>query len=96
VSGIGLTTWRLPLGAQEEKEELERELAELEEQLEDAAWRGRVKRQREEVAARELFGQAVRGAIHSQRVAFANTMSHISEFLVRLRLVASACSTCLS
>lgn len=55
----------------------------LEVQLQHFARRQRAKRQREEMAMREQHNQAMRFAIRTQRISFANTMSHISEFLVR-------------
>lgn len=54
----------------------------LEAQLQHFAGRQRAKRQRREMATREMQNQAMRFAIRSQRVAFANTMSFVSEFLV--------------
>lgn len=71
----------------EEKEELEREVKGLEAQLQHYARRQRAKRQREEMAMREQHNQVMRYAIRTQRITFANTMSHISEFLVRVAAV---------
>lgn len=70
------------MAVQEEKAELEREVAGLETQLQHLAKRDRLKRQREEVATREANNNALRYAIRSQRIAFANTTSFTNEFLV--------------